>query len=626
MRNSSFAKKETVKRSTSNPTDELLAILKPGININSKRVEQLITNGADLKRKNANGDNSFTLALKANQPHILRLFNKQNPNYFVQRYSKMNAMGLIGKEQGWLLGPGELDRTQISYVQKQLQLVEQFPTVGSSGGRIHQQVIAKRPNKPPTQYFIKPEDDSDNSPISKEIWGARLYAFFAGPRGTKMAKTRLIHQLGDIASNDLHLGSRWLDHFESYYTSDYDALILSIKDDNIIAAKDGKNYTIKGFIPMLVVARFIEDFDCLGWGSNAGFINNARSLPNGDIIYPNAKIDPAQALDFEHLSMPVIFHLQQRIMNKHFHTHLPIAFIDPSNMRLRSNLGSINSLEHFYPQFDTRDLLIGSMTYREVSEHPKLYHEMAKTIESIVNGRDEDLLMLLHHNMPNSVNGRDLAETQHVLFDQLLKRKKFMGELYAQELEYVRLHRELKQAGHVISFTDMKRYAARAIEDSMGDRPPIIDSLNRENIVDIPIVNELLVTAASFGNLALVRILLTYPHDIYAFSYKTASGHIQDPLEAAMSSNNPRVVELILQQPGFNPIKIATYISKLTTTINPEISALLHRYSAPPSISSHISSDSLVYSSGDNSPNRPQQTWVERTSPKPKDDSKQISV
>ncbi len=537
----------------------------------------------------------------------------------------MNAMGLIGKEQRWVLGLGELDRTQMSYVQKKLLLVEPLPTVGGSGGRIHQQIITKRPSKPVTRYFIKPEDDSDNSPIPKEIWGARLYAFFAGPRGTKMAKTRLVSRLGDIASDDLHLGSRWLDHFESYYTSDHDPLMLSIKDDKVIASQDGKNYTIKGFIAMLVVARFIEDFDCLGWGSNAGFINDARSLPNGDVAYQNAKIDPAQALDFEHLSMPVIFHLQQKIMNKHFHTHLPIAFIDPHNMKLRSNLGSINSLEHFYPQFDTRDLLLGSMTYREISEHPKLYHEMAKTIESIVNGRDEDLLMLLHHNMPSFVNGRDLAETQQVLFDQLVKRKKFMGELYAQEVEYVRLHRELKQAGHAISFADMKQYAARIVEDSRGDRAPIIDLLNRETMVDAPIVNELLVTAASVGNIGLVRILLTYPHDIYAFSYKTASGRIQDPLEAAMSANNPRLVEIILQQPGFTPAQVATYISKLTTT-NSEISALLHRHSVPPSVSSHISSDSLAYSSGDNSPNRPQQTWVDRTSPKPKGDSKEMSV
>jgi hypothetical protein len=369
----------------------------------------------------------------------------------------MQDMRLIGKSQeDGSFSRGEIERTNILRRDKNLDNVTE-KTSGSATGAM----FSDENNS--ISYMVK-----YGTPIEHlvEVTGARFYNRFAGKLGNITAKTRLFETGGQK-----HTGSRMFDNYQHYYNADK-TITPKITEDGRVSSGDKE---IKGYIATLVTAKFLHDWDAVGYGPNSGILNQKLDRENERNLYPNAKIDPGNSLSFiprdsDYEDTSVALGISTNLKNnisKHpntFHTNPALDFIDPNDVsKLRPELGAIKTaIETIYPGFDNRDLLMGEMTYKEISAHPKPYKQMAKTIEAIVKTSDEELQHLIYSNIPEQINGMPVKETQEQIFKQLKTRRDLMAKLYAPEVEYMKLYREAKNSGEAIDFEGLKTQAKAA--------------------------------------------------------------------------------------------------------------------------------------------------------------------
>ena len=256
-----------------------------------------------------------------------------------------------------------------------------------------------------------------------EVLGARFYQYFA--TDYIMPETLFVTSKNE----ETNIASTWIDDFIPYKET-----APSIIDGKVML----EDKEIEGYISQLVVTQFINDADGVGF-VNAGFVAQKDSK-----TYKNAKIDPGKSFSFlntDNIKLGFVAHFTRLIADdgRIFHGQIPLEFLkmnEPTKLDDRFSLIS-NVINLYYPEFDSRDLLIGEMTYAEISKHPELYHQMAKTITSIIKLTDEDLLYLIHDGMPKDIDGEDLFEIKTTIFNTLKERQKVMHQLYKEEVQYI---------------------------------------------------------------------------------------------------------------------------------------------------------------------------------------------
>jgi hypothetical protein len=256
-----------------------------------------------------------------------------------------------------------------------------------------------------------------------EALGARFYQHFA--TDYIMPETFFV----DDEEGETNIASTWIDNFIPYKET-----TPSIKDGKIMLG----DKEIEGYISAAITAQFINDQDFIGL-TNAGFVAQKDSK-----TYKNVKIDPGKSFSFlniDNLKLGFVAHFTRLIADdgRRFHAQIPLDFLkmnEPNKLDERFLLIS-EVINLYYPEFDSRDLLIGEITYAEISKHPKLYHQMAETITSIIKLTDEDLLHLIHDGMPEDIDGEDLFEIKTIIFNTLKERQKVMHQLYKEEVKYI---------------------------------------------------------------------------------------------------------------------------------------------------------------------------------------------
>lgn len=333
-----------------------------------------------------------------------------------------------------LINDEDLINTQITIPQDVLNLEEHLlgedkviTTVTSS-------------NLPHIRYLIK--STNINLRYYLEALGARFYKFFAS--NSVMAKTKLI----SLKDNNIKVGSFWIDDFTPYKDN-----IPYIKDDKIVINISDQEKEINGYISMLITSRFIDDQDVIGLGVNAGYDKRT---------YQNIKIDPGKSFGFLNLydaKLSIAAHFTKIIINDgmRFHGYIPLGFLEMNNpSKLDSRFIKTSSfIRYYYPKFDTRDLLMGEITYNSVSQNQNLYNQMAISVEKIASMTKEELSLLIGHYMPTKINGEYLGKIKKKLFKQLLKRQIVMQQLYAKEIEYIKLYRSNPD----LDFNTLKRFS-----------------------------------------------------------------------------------------------------------------------------------------------------------------------
>jgi hypothetical protein len=454
-------------------------------------------------------------------------FKQNHPKFYNKQIKRMQQIGLLGKEKDNIFTPGENQRLEMNEQEKGLN-ISSIKSSGSAIGEIREQDKAKEGHSKKTKYMLKQAELNNNNErnnvnILREISGARFYANFS--HGVEVAKTRIVKR----TNGQIEIGSRWIDGFSTYYSS---GDIPELIDGKVITASN--NFEIKGYIPMLVTAKFIQDFDCIGWGSNARYLNTPKTRVNGSKVYTNAKIDPGRAFGFldnedkegtSDISLGVLYHVQQKMAGKDFHTHLPLDFIDPDNpLKLRSDLGSIKlAIEYYYPNFDTRDLLMGEMTYAEISNHPKTYNQMAKSVDLIASSSEDDLKDLIDL-VPNYLNQEDLTKYKEEMLAQLITRRNIMRKLYAQEIEYMKLYNQALIEGNKINFEAMKAQAALQAKATPASSMPMSKTL-RSDILKI-------------NNILLSELIASHNTDLVAKIITTNHHSANQPLTSSLPINH----------------------------------------------------------------------------------------
>lgn len=472
------------------------------------KVKNFVNQQADLRVRNKNGDNAFTLAIKSNKLNILNYFRELDLNYFNSQVRIMQSRWIIGKEKDGIFTASEIDRTQMDQNEKKLD-VTFSKTEGLEIGKIMSQSVAKREGKEPTSYLLKKADFFSLQHL-REILGARFYAYFAGEEGTIMAKTRLVtlkeeeileeesvaaekqNFLEDDSFSDdslvfrnidgednvrINLGSRILSftQYESNkpYISENGKISINI---------DGIEQEIQGYLSSMIVAKFIQDFDCDGFGYNDGYTVTSLGIQN-------VKIDPGRAfgfmddinIDITDISEGITINLTYKMIDDvEYRTFIPLEYIDLNNCpQLRPELKLISALlRQYYPEFDSRDPVLGSITYAEIIQHPKLYHELAKTINEIVNCSEENLTHLVTYNIPPIINHLKLEEDQETIIFRLKLRQQAMARVYSKEIQYMESYNNFKGDDNLSDFeTILERMRLSNIKQQQTHYEPIDSNL-----------------------------------------------------------------------------------------------------------------------------------------------------
>ncbi len=461
------------------PTRVLLSLMqKPNFSSeDTPAITALIARGANLIIRDSNGDNAYSLAIKSNQPNVMDFFKNINPEYFNNKVREMQAMWIIGKEKDGVFSASEMDRTQMDEIEKGLDLSSP-KTEGLEKGEIATQSIAKREGKAPTSYMLKKAINCSIQHL-REVIGARCYAYFAGSKGTIIAKTRLVtraeedtsyissdeEDISETSSGEslffahpnpplkIDLGSRILPQSFVQYSRDNGPRINSA--GRIVVSVNNIDQEVKGYLSAMMVAKFIQDFDCDGFGNNDGYMIT-------DTGVQNAKIDPGKALgfmddvhaDITDVSEGITILLTYKIFGDEYRTFIPLEYLDLNNItQLRPEISVVSDLlKTYYPELDVRDPVIGKITYAEVCNSPKLHHEFAETIYDIVICSEDNLYHLINHNLPESINYLPIGEEQDRIFEQLALRQQVMHKLYPREVEYMKTYREIEASSHSTNF------------------------------------------------------------------------------------------------------------------------------------------------------------------------------
>jgi hypothetical protein len=528
------------------------------------RVRSFVNQQADLRVRNKNGDNAFTLAIKSNQLDILNYFRELDINYFNSQVRVMQARWIIGKEQDGIFTASELDRTQMDQGEKNLNIT--FPkTEGIEIGKIMSQSIGKREGKAATSYLLK-EALNFSLQHLREILGARFYAYFSGEQGTIMAKTRLVTMIKDELLEEKSVHMKKNESFEEASLSDESLIFRYIEEEEDIInlgsrmlsftqynsnkpyiTEDGKisididgiKQEVQGYLSTMMVAKFIQDFDCDGFGYNDGYALTSAGIQN-------VKIDSGRAfgfmddihVDITDISEGIAINLTYQMLgNVEYRTFIPLEYIDLNNCsQLREELKPISALlRQYYPEFDPSDPVLGSITYAEILKHPKLYHELAKTIYNIVNCSEENLTHLVTYNIPPQINHLRLEEDQETIVNSLKLRQQAMARIYSKEIEYMKLYESFE--GH----EDLANFDA--IFEIMRS-----SNAKQQQTGYEPLDNNLLLDSAKLG------------YEVYEVSKKLMYNAKCAAQDSRQESINVQNVE--------NTIKILEYFSTIQSTAN----------------------------------------------------------
>ncbi len=411
----------------------------------------------------------------------------ENPKLYSRVVKTMQEMRIIGKEKDGAFTRAELERTYISTEKKGLN-VTKVKTSGSAEGKILSQDTNSSKS---LSYIVKKGAPTEHL---VEVIGARFYQRFGGQQGVVTAKTRLVSE----PEQEMQTGSRIMENYADYYSYGKNHSIPKLQNNKVVINGARDTSEVKGFIPTLVVARFIQDFDAVGYGANSGLINKAAQK-NGRKLYKSAKIDPGNSFGFvplyfpeenetfSKLSLGVSTNLQNILSNKStFHTHIPLDYIDPNDItKLRPELGLVkDAIEHIHPNFDTRDLLMGEMTYKEISQHFKPYKQMAKTITSIANTADEELEELVKYNIPNVINGERVEAKKEFILEELKTRRDLLKQIYAKEIEFTKLYYQAKSNGQQIDFEALKEQAELQVQTNPTKalKPIVLSNLQKKEL------------------------------------------------------------------------------------------------------------------------------------------------
>ena len=333
-----------------------------------------------------------------------------------------------------------LYNTQIDQIGEQLEDLGEAEVLGE-----HQAYFFISPNR--EKYLVKKSLNLITHKKDPEYYhflealASRFYDFFSPE--TYTAKTKLIK----TSTGEVNIGSLWIDEFIPY---DYITLPF-IQDGKIISTINSKAYEIHGYISMLLTAKLIGNYDCIGKGINAGVKYNKEKD-----IYENVKIDTGGSFLFvsdnpiNHIfGMLVEFtHKIEKIYHQNgnelpdFATHIPLELIDSGDAtKLDELFNKVNIfIDYFYPNFDVRDLLIDKLSYNEIKRHKELYHQFVFAVHKLVHATNEDLVSLIYEEMPESINGEDLKAIKSNIYDQIKLRQETMAQIYKAELEYYKLY------------------------------------------------------------------------------------------------------------------------------------------------------------------------------------------
>lgn len=429
-------------------------------------------------------------------------------------------------------------------------------------------------NQNPIKYLIKSTEINSNYYL--ETLGARFYRFFSSD--SIVAKTQLIN----LDNSNVRVGSSWIDDFTPYKDN-----TPYIKNNKIVINIENQEKEIAGYISALITARFIDDQDVVGLGVNAGY---------NRYTYQNIKIDPGRSFGFMNLDdskLSIAAYFTKKIVEDgmKFHGYVPLGFLEINNpLNLDQRFVQTSTfIDYYYPEYDTRDLLIGEITYNEILEKQSLYNQMASTIEKLVTMTKEELSLLIGYHMPKKVNGEYLGKVKKKIFKQLLERQKVMQQLYAKEIEYMKLYR----ANPFLRFNKLKILAQSNINYITTLKRPLINNGDAIKIKD-KLNNNWHLALQTKG---ICPIIALDPSLIKSLEMRKAAVLQYPSLIRAIETDDLRLVQVMLQSyphliKSINYIEdverngVSIYTSALMRTnyINNklEIAKLLLEYGANP--------------------------------------------
>lgn len=311
------------------------------------------------------------------------------------------------------------------------------------------------------------ETEKPDSVYLMEFLGARFYQYFS--QNSKVAEVKFIK----MSDGSLNLASKWVNNYHAYDSSS----APKIQGDQLVINVDGSNHNIEGVIQALVLARFIGDYDCVGnidASANSGYIAE-QNIETGEVVYKNVKIDPGAAFSFAftnlenkalYTNMGAITLLTNKIYKKYidaqhpeFYTSIPLSMIDftEEGAFLARDISQLSAfIDFYYPDLDIRDPLIGAISYKDIIKNEKLYQEFSSSIYKIVTSSNEELRSLVFDNTPSEINGENVEAAKEEIFKQLLVRQKQLAQLYALEVEYIKISH---QKGDPLSFEERLKIA-----------------------------------------------------------------------------------------------------------------------------------------------------------------------
>lgn len=275
-----------------------------------------------------------------------------------------------------------------------------------------------------------------------EVLASRLYRYFDS--STFTAETNFY----TIENRDIiGVSSEWIADFNPYLRE-----LPYISADRIVFNFEGVETEVLGYLPMLVISRWIGAWDSVGKGANVGYKKNE------DGTISNVKIDTGGALEFfeqEGLNplQGIIMYLMAIISKKHFDeednhpfyfTDIPLEMLnidEDEGIHLSSAFSDINILLEFFSHknsgapLDLRDLLIGNIRYVDIQKSEVLSYELGKIIYEILSVNKETLKRLIYEDMPDMIGDTNLAKIKEVIFTSLIQRMHLLKLLYASDLE-----------------------------------------------------------------------------------------------------------------------------------------------------------------------------------------------
>lgn len=293
-----------------------------------------------------------------------------------------------------------------------------------------------------SKYYVK-TNYNPHSKISDpqfsyylEVLAARFYSFAATK--TITAETTFFVR-GD---GSINLASKWVENFVPYAISG----LPYISGNKIVVKIEGEEKEVHGYLEMLLVAKWINNYDCIGKGVNAGYI----IAEDGEVY--NVKIDPGGAFSFVNNQLfNVIFgpvlHINQKMVKKYlevhrddpdFYTDIPLEMLDNYNpLHLNDRFIEINLiLNNYYQDIDTRDLLIDNLRYQDIIKSPYLRNILASTVYKIITTTDFELRFLVYEDMPNIINAEDIDSVKESVLNAMILRREKIFQLYQEEVEF----------------------------------------------------------------------------------------------------------------------------------------------------------------------------------------------